>query len=56
MPRLELTQEEIELLEYTFCKALEFTGDENEQPDQDCIDSVNEKLSSARMRASKLTG
>jgi hypothetical protein len=53
MVTIRLTQQEINLLEYTFQKALEFTGGEYEQPDQDCIDAVNEKLLSAKLRASK---
>jgi hypothetical protein len=48
---IRLTREEINLLEYTFKKSLEFTGFENEQPDQECIKAVNDKLSAARMRA-----
>jgi hypothetical protein len=53
MVTIRLTHEEINLLEYTFNKALEFTGGEYEQPDQDCIDTLNEKLNSAVMRARK---
>lgn len=53
MVTLKLTHEEINLLEETFSMALEFTGDENEQPDQDCIDTLNEKLTSANLRANK---
>jgi hypothetical protein len=55
MVTIKLTQQEINLLEYTFKKALEFTGGDDTQPDQDCIDAVNEKLSSAMIRASKIT-